>query len=28
MRTVMEVADHAPPGQNKATSAAAAHKHH
>ena len=28
MRTVMEVADHAPPGQNKATSAAAAHNHH
>ncbi len=27
MRTVVEVADHAPPGQNKA-SAAAAHKHH
>lgn len=27
MRTVIEVADHAPPGQNKA-SAAAAHKHH
>ena len=28
MRTVVEVADHAPPGQNKATAAAAAHKHH
>ena len=31
MRTVMEVADHAPPGQNKTStsaSSAAAHKHH
>ena len=28
MRTVVEVADHAPPGQNNATAAAAAHKHH
>lgn len=28
MRTVVEVADHAPPGQNKATATAAAHKHH
>lgn len=29
MRTVIEVADHAPPGQNKASEAsAAAHKHH
>ena len=27
MRTVVEVADHAPPGQNKETPAAAAHKH-
>ena len=27
MRTVVEVADHAPPGQNKASAATAAHKH-
>jgi hypothetical protein len=28
MRTVVEVADHAPPGQNKEAPAVAAHKHH
>ena len=28
MRTVIEVAEHAPPGQNKASEAASAHKHH